>query len=207
MGKNQCWKKSEQFLQVVQCISDRVSICRTHPWIQLPELGSLCFHVVKMTTEMKITSHPCITLKNWWSAFIHTSSLIMPTVWEGKLRLPGLSSQTLRECPLWLSGGIPAPRPVFLPTCHSCSLFRFEESFVTAKLSILVSFHFKVLIMKLIHFFIFSDMCCFQAKKILTQPFGCLFDIWSLLALGVCAPWSMTAWEGLGVRTLFPANS
>lgn len=75
MGKNQCWKKSEQFLQVMQCISDRVSICRTYPCIQLPELGSLCFHVVKMTTEMKIISHPCITLKNWWSTFIHTSSL------------------------------------------------------------------------------------------------------------------------------------
>ena len=59
----------------MQCISDRVSICRTHPCIQLPELGSLCFHVMKMTTDMKITSHPCITLKNWWSTFIHTSSL------------------------------------------------------------------------------------------------------------------------------------
>ena len=133
---------------------------------------------------------------------------IMPTLWEGKLRLPGLSSQDITECPLWFSGGIPASRQVFLPICHSYSLFRFEESFVTTKLSILISFHFKVLMMQLIRFFIFSDMWCFQAKKILIQPFGHLFDVWSLLALlGVCAHWSVTAWEGLGVRILFPANS
>ena len=98
---------------------------------------------------------------------------IMPTLWEGKLRFPGLSSQTLRKCP-----GFPAPRPVFLPTCHSCSLFRFEEYFVTTELSILVSFHFKVLMMQLICFFIFSNMWCFQAKKILIQSFGRVFDIW-----------------------------
>ena len=207
MGKNQCWKKSEQFLQVVQCISDRVSICRTHPCIQLPELGSLYFHVMKMTTEMKITSHPCITLKNWWSTFIHTSSLHHANPVRRKAEAPWFV-QSDTECPLWFSGGIPASRPVFLPICHSYSLFRSEESFVTTKLSILVSFHFKVLMMQLIRFFIFSDMWCFQAKKILIQPFGHLFDVRSLLALlGVCAHWPVTAGEGLGVRILFPANS
>ena len=86
------------------------------------------------------------------------------------------------------------PRPTFLPTCHSCSLLRFGEFFGATKLYILISFHFKTLMMLLFCIFIFSDMWYFWAKEILIQSFGPLFNIWELMALlGVCAPWSMTA--------------
>ena len=62
--------------------------------------------------------------------------------------------------------------------------------------------------MPLLYVFVFSGMWYFQTKEIIIQSFVPYFNIWALWApLGVCAHWSMTAWEGLAVRILFLASN
>ena len=77
MGKNQCWKNQSNFFKSCSVSVTESAYAEHTPAFSFLNWALFVFTWWKWQQKWRksITSHPCIILKNWWSSFIHTSSL------------------------------------------------------------------------------------------------------------------------------------
>ena len=178
MGKNQCWKSQSNSKSGSVSLTESAYVEHT-PAFSFLNWALFVFMWWKWQQKWRksIISHPCVRLRKWWSSFIHTSSLHPANPVRRKAEVLWFVQSDTERMSTVNQWRFSSPKASVLTNMSQLFSVQIWRVLCNHKAINFSKFPFQGP-HDAAHLFLYlSDMWCFQAKKVLIQSFGRLFDI------------------------------